>query len=113
MNWPEDRKEVFLRVGEAFGIPYYKRTKKEKVLTEDGICWAISKLIGPTLILPTIHQRAVYGWFSKFRDNIYMIDGWWWATRCCDDWTPACDNERSLFCCLMAELSDEEFEEIS
>lgn len=98
MNWQKDRRELFLRTAEMFGIPYSERTGEQENLTRAGICWAIKGLTS---------SIKVYRWAADMTDF-----HWWGTTRGFGSWTPSHDNERSLFCCLMADLSDKEFEEL-
>ena len=97
MKWPKDRRKAFLWAAEAFGTPYNRRTKRQKDLTRDGFCYAICELTGSKLIYP---------WASKVQRKMGKNRLWWW--RCIAIY----DKERSLFCSLMAELSDKEFEEL-
>ena len=100
MKWPKDRKKAFLWAAEAFGTPYNERTGRQKELTICGICFTIKELTEST---------GMYFWAERF----FGVNVSWWPERSDFDWTPACDDERSLFCCLMATLSAKEFKEIS
>jgi hypothetical protein len=99
MKWPKDRKRAFLWAAKAFGTPYEDRTEEQKELTSKGFCFTITALTGST---------EIYYWGETF----FGVDTHWWSRRGDESWTPDCDNERSLFCSLMAELSDKEFEEL-
>jgi len=106
MNWPEDRKEIFLRVAELFGVPYSERSKRNKRLSHNGICYAVGELIVP--------RTKFYAWLDQFEtDYGLLFHQYWWPPRNHSNWTPSCDSERATFCCFMATLSDEEFREIS
>lgn len=105
MKWPKDRKKAFRWAAEAFGTPEDKRTEKQEDLTSNcGICYAIRELTG---------SKQIYLWASKFRRKAGIDCGYWWPWRNHPAWTPVCDKQRSLLCCLMAQLSDKEFKEIS
>ena len=103
MKCPKDRKGAFQWAAEAFGTPYNERTEEQKRLTPHGICCAICKLSKSELI---------YRWAAHFKTKAGIETATWWPERNDDDWTPFCDKQRSLFCYLMAALSDKEFEEI-
>ena len=94
MKWPKDRKRAFLCAAEAFGTPYSKRTEKQKSLTMAGICDAIEELT---------YNNSIYFWAARFNGK-----GYWWSCGGTTD-----DEQRSLFCSLMAALSDKEFEELA
>ena len=99
MEWPEDRTEIFLRVAEAFGTPWGERTERDRALTcGGGICWAAGRLS---------HSNNTYRWADGFRKKYNIEYAHWWPPE------PDYDSERSTFCCFMAVLTDEEFEEIS
>lgn len=104
MNWPKDRKKAFLWVAKAFGTPYDRRTKKQKEVARYGICYAISKLTG---------SKMIYWWAYQFADDVSIVNEHWWTIRNFSFQPRRCDKERSLFCYLMATLTDKEFEEIS
>ena len=108
MLWPKDRKKAFLVAAEMFGTPYNRRTEEQKGLTSHGICHTIRDLTNSVLI---------FDWASNFRFGIIENASWWpyrrWLWPCSNKaWTPSCDKQRSLFCYLMAALSDKEFEEL-
>ena len=103
MEWPKDRKKAFLWAAEAFGTPWAKRTKGQKDLTRDGICWTISKLVGSNMI---------YWWASDFGVSVGIVTCHWWPIRREGGWRAIHDKQRSLFCYLMAALSDKEFDEL-
>ena len=105
MKWPKDRRKAFLWAAEAFGTPYDIRTKKQTRLTLYGICWAISEL--------THSNIAPYTWVCDFGRGAFMENNSWWPDRDDEGWTQQCDKQRFLFCCLMAALSDKEFEELA
>ena len=97
MEWPKDRRKAFLWAAEAFGRPYRKRTERQKELTSSGFCCVIDSLTG---------SDRIYSWASVFSRRCCMGSLWWWPCG------KSYDNERSLFCSLMATLSDKEFEEL-
>lgn len=97
MKWPKDRQKAFLCVAEAFGTPYERRTKKQKLLTSHGICFAVEELTD---------SDRIYTWASGFRHGCGIQTLFWWQLGGIQD------KERSLFCYLMAALSDKEFEEL-
>lgn len=103
MKWPKDRKKAFLVAAEAFGTPLNKRSERQRTLTSAGICKTIWELVGYSGSSWLVHLGIEMGMTSFF----------WWPLPYYPSWTPACDEERSLFCCLMATLSDKEFEELS
>ncbi len=107
LSWPRDRKKAFRIAAEAFGTPYEERTREQRVLTCSGFCHAIEKLTD---------SDSIYRWAGNFRRGTSMVSiglGYWCFLRYSEYWAPACDKQRSLFCYLMAALSDKEFEEIS
>lgn len=104
MEWPKDRRKAFLSAAEAFGTLYEKRMKMQRELTRCGICWSLKKLT---------NSDMPYTWANNFREGTGMDDSQWWPNRGENGWTPSCDKERSLFCYLMAALSDKEFEELN
>lgn len=101
MTWSKNRREAFLAAAEIFGTPYNERTRKQKEMTSDGICHAIKTLTG---------SNKIYRWAYRFREATGILYCYWWGVKCLGDWSYRCDKERSLFCCLMAALSDKEFE---
>lgn len=103
MKWPKDRRKAFLLAAEAFGTPETAKTRKQKQLTQCGICYTIRHLTG---------SREAYDCVFDIGEKIGITGVYWWPTRESIDWTPSCDKERSLFCYLMAALSDKEFEEL-
>lgn len=111
LKWPKDRKRAFLWAAEAFGTPEDLRTKRQKELTKTGFCRTISNLTGTE---DTVDIEDICTWSKKFFGKYE----YWWQSRFTlgtlnNAWTPDCDKERSLFCYLMADLSDKEFEELS
>ena len=98
MDWSKDRRKAFLWTAEAFGTPPNERTEEQKSSTLLGICDAISILTD---------SNEIRDWARDFNGR-----GYWWKIAYFNG-DKACDDERSLFCCLMAALTDKEFEEIS
>lgn len=98
MEWPKDRKAAFLWAAEAFGTPYSERTERQKLVTHCGICYAICKL---TDSFTGANQVMDIG------DKMGIKNIYWWPCG------PIHDKERSLFCSLMAALSQKEFEELA
>lgn len=103
MNWPKDRKRAFRWAAKAFGTPEAERTKRQKLVTNCGICYAIAELT---------EFCDIYYWAPNFRIGCGIRTPLWWPVQGGRSWTPLCDTQRSLFCYLMAALSDKEFEEI-
>ena len=97
MNWPQDRKAAFRWVAKTFGTPEAERTERQRDLAGAGFCYAICELTG---------SNSIYRWASIFRYQCGMVGLWWWPHG------TAHDTQRSLFCSLMAALSDEEFKEL-
>lgn len=103
MKWPKDREKAFLWAAKAFGTPYSRRTEEQKELASDGFCRAIWKLTD---------SKEIYSWVYEFGDKTGIESAWWWPVRNETTWNTTCDKQRSLFCYLMAALSDKEFEEL-
>lgn len=104
MKWPKDRRKAFLWAAKAFGTPHDERTERQKELTLNGLCYAIKQLTD---------SMGIYHWAYDFGGKVGIGSDHWWEIRGLARQPQKNDKERSLFCCLMAALSDKEFEEIS
>ena len=106
MDWPKDRKKAFLWAAEAFGTPGAERTEKQKDLTDYGICKAIH-------ILTNSLEGSI--WLQGLRYDFGIETLFWWPVRnwvAGGNWRTIHDKQRSLFCYLMAALSEKEFEKL-
>jgi len=102
MEWPKDRRKAFLWAAKAFGTPWNKRTGRQKSLTSHGIC--------RVLYLLTKFEDSQ--WLVKLGTKMKIRDTYWWPIRGCEGWRANYDKQRSLFCYLMAALSDKEFRDL-
>ena len=108
------RKQMWLTIARAYGTSEKERTDFQYKLANKGMCDAIRILRHKKLI--TLHQRnqALY-FLSKF----YPLNKYWMPSRWeillgyvfpveVDSFEEA-TNIRCLFCCLVAQLSDKEY----
>jgi len=106
MEWPKDRRKAFLWAAKAFGTPRNKRTGWQKSLTSHGICRVLHLLI----------NLEGSQWLGKLGTKMEIRNTYWWpirgCVRGCEGWRANYDKQRSLFCYLMAALSDKEFRDL-
>ena len=103
MKWSKDRRKAFLWAAEAFGTPKAKRTERQRKLTCFGICNVIHRLTD---------SIADFNQIIKIGDKMGIESTYWWPIRGREGWRTIHDKQRSLFCYLMAALSDKEFKEL-
>lgn len=95
-NWPATWGEIAV----AFDTPYYKRTEKQKYMTEWGLCYAIYKL-----------GEVGHAWAIKKICLIAKREGFWWDCRERNsDFRKDWDYCRATFAGIMAAMTHQEFE---
>lgn len=110
-----ERQLIFMEVAEAFGTPLTECDFWQRHISWEGICRALKE-----------HQRTEHG------RSLPTVGTLWWLfnSRCWPEnhksyfsyWLPYRSNRRddverwrgirSLFCCLMAAMTDKEFAEL-
>jgi hypothetical protein len=93
-NW----QAIWLEIAKAYGTPYKNRTYRQKMLSNWGLCWAVDD-------------------FGIYHDNFSQLgecmgNHFWWPARIFRGFDPIYDIYRCQFACLMATMSNEEFEEL-
>ena len=99
--------EALLEIAEAFGTPYKERTVLQQYHTKFGICWYNIRFIDDDFesdIINDICYAENWGMYPY----IYLL-----PTRTHFGFKEENDDIRSLFCCLLAQLTDEELKELT
>lgn len=105
-----ERQELWMEIAEAYGTPEGERIERRGGVACDGLCnavrvvcpnigdhfqWGIAPLFAPRDTYPRREQKPLrcpgYFWFPYYENH---------------------DSERSIFACMMASISDEDYDEM-
>lgn len=105
-----ERQEMWLEIGEAFGTPRLNRVGTQGVIAATGLCNALKELdrkgghefqYGAAKLFAPIITFSISGY------EWYSAGGFWFECFSEEE-----DAIRSVFACMMAAISDEDYKEM-